>query len=355
MIFNKSDNGTNEIADIATWTASHDYTHISKALILAKRKVLKIIDKKTYQLALTHYLSDNYKKESPTKKQTLLDQLVNWFQIVFVNFAYEKNLAKDTVIWDNAGINVTWSEQFRPAQQTALDSISDSLNKDAYEFLDLLIEFLNDNPNTFTDFHKSIENLKLKELFINDAEDFSHYFNIYGSVSYFFSIIPTIRRVQRSEIFNALQSDYYNKVLDYQSKRLELENVTDSVDIIDNLPPAVSNGTIYLVENIETFYKFKKQEWFEYAYDARRLLQKIKPALVDFVMYNKYFSDVANLKATAKQIEIVRANANILKEKADTSLSHIIQFIGNIKVKKVDSENTPGYTSFNSTKNSFML
>ena len=163
MIFNKNDNGTQEIANIATWTADHDYQHISKALILAKRKVLKIIDKKTYQLALDHYVSDDYNTEEPTKELLLLDKLVNWFQIVFVNFAYEINIAKDTVIWDNSGINVTWSEQFRPAQQTSLDKISSSLNKDAYEFLDLLIEFLNENQETFTDFHKSIENLKLKE------------------------------------------------------------------------------------------------------------------------------------------------------------------------------------------------
>ena len=195
MIFNKNNNGTEEIALIATWTANHEYQHISKALILAKRKVLKIIDKKTYDTALTHYLSNDYKVENPDADQKRLDTLVFWFQTVFVNFAYEKNLAKDSVLWNNSGITVAWSDQLRPAQQTTLDNVSDSLNKDAYEFLDLLIEFLNENADTFTDFQDSIENRKIKQLFINNAEDFSYYFNINGSVSYFFEILDVIRRV----------------------------------------------------------------------------------------------------------------------------------------------------------------
>ncbi len=76
MIFNKDNNGTSEIANIATWTADHNYQHIAQALKLAKHKLLKIIDKKTYAAALEHYKSENFQKASPTEAEARLDSLV---------------------------------------------------------------------------------------------------------------------------------------------------------------------------------------------------------------------------------------------------------------------------------------
>ncbi len=332
MIFNKDNDGSNEIAEIATWTADHDYRHISKALLLAKRKVLKIIDKETYKLALSHYQSENYKATEPSEEHKLLDSLVFWFQTVYVNFAYEKNIAKDSVLWNNSGISVAWSVELRPAQQAALDNVSDSLKKDAYEFLDLLIDFLNENSETFTGFKSSVENKKIKQLFINNAEEFCFYFNINGSVSYFFEILDVIRRVQRTTIFNTLGSEYYNKVKDYQEKRLELEKITDTVLDFENLPQTPEENTICLVKNTSFYYKYTESEWIEYAYNACDLLELIKPALVDYTMYNKFYSDISNLKADKKQIEIIRANADFLKKKADGSLSSIVNYIESLNV-----------------------
>jgi len=357
MLFNKNGNGTQEISSIATWTTDHDYEHIYRALLLAKRKVLKIIDKATYQLALDHYNSDDYQVESPTARQSLLDSLVLSFQTVFVNFAYQKNMQKDQVLWGNSGINIAWTEEHRPAQKETLDELSKSLEQDAYEFLDLLIELLNDNPKTFTDFHKSVENLDLKKLFINDAEEFNYYFDIRNSVAYFFEIADTINRVQRTHIYSALSREYYNKVTDYQVKRLELEQITNSVDIIDNLPPTVSEKTIYLVEDIQEFYKYDGKQWKYYAYNAVELLKLVKPATVDYTMFTKFVADISNLHQTdKKQIETIRANRDFLLQKAEVSSSHIVQFIADLQPETEITDDTIEQTlGYRKTYNSFMI
>lgn len=316
MIFNKNNSGTDEVALIATWTANHKFQHIEKALILAKRKVIKIVGKQIYDLALSHYLSDNYQLESPTEEQKNLDKLVFWFQTVLVNFAYSKNLYKDTVIWDNSGINVTWSEQYRPAQQQTLDNLSESFTQDAYEFLDLLIEFLNDNKTQFPDFQTSIEALKLKELFISSAEDFNYYFNINNSVSYFFEILDVIRRVQHSEIKNALGADNYKIMIDF------ILGVTLPED------------------------SFLKPE------NCTALLQIVKPTIVDLTIYTKFISDISNLKADVKQIEILRANANFLKQKADSGLAKISEYLKSLQTIEITDTQTDDYFC---SDNSFVM
>lgn len=355
MIFNKNDNGTEEIKLIATWTSRHDYEYIYPALLLAKRKVLKIIDKTTYGVALDHYNSADYETES-TPDFILLDELVHWFQRVFVNFAYSKNLHKDTVLWGNDGINITWSDNFRPAQADTLTNLQESLDKDGYEFLDLLIEFLNDEEETFTDFKESLEGKQLKTLFINDAEDFNYYFSINESVSYFFLILDAIRRVQRTYISSAIGADYYAKVENYQLKRLELETATiDSYPIIDDLPPTATTGDIALVVDIETYYKYDGAEWLEYSYDARDLLNLIKPCLVDYTIYMKFYSDISNLKGDTKQLELLRANAEILLQKAKASEAHIVAHIDMLEYVEPDETMEEETKPYNATTNSFIM
>jgi len=353
MIFNKNNNGTQEISALATWTADHEYEHISQALILAKKKVLTIIDPGTYAIALSHYLSEEYKQETPTEESKLKDELVLLFQTVMVNFAYEINMQKDVVIWDNSGINITWSEQFRPAQQGTLEKVSSSLKKDGYQFLDLLIELLENNAETFSSFKTSVEGKKLSELFINDADEFSYFFNIDRSVSYFFEIADVIRRVQRTEIANAIRPEFFQKMVAYQEKRIELEKVTQTAAIVGDLPPAVTDGTLCRVTENATYYIYDKTDWKEYCYDASALLEIIKPAVVDLVMYNKYYSDFSNLNSDTKQIEIIRANANILLQKANATLAGAIRF-----VEASIYQDTPmdtGNESYFNTDHSFSL
>jgi len=354
MIFNKNDNGTDEIAKYATWTKNHDYDHISRALLLAKRKTLKIIDKNTYQKALDHYNSENYEKESPSDEEKLLDELVHHFQGIFVNFAYSYNLHKDTVLWDNSGINVAWTDTFRPAQEHTLDNLLDSFTRDGYEFLDLLIEFLNTNEDIFSDWQQSVEGLKLRQLFIDDEDDFSYYFNINYSVSYFFEILDVIRRVQRNEIYNVI-GNWYALVQEYQERRNELEAVTNEVDTMEDLPPDPDPGTIYLVKENNSYYKFT-EGWEHYAYDAREMLKLIKPALVETTMYIKFLNDINNINAGfGKQIEIIKANTEYLRQKSQNSLDKLSEYIKSLELSEEEIDESDSINEIISGNNSLMI
>ena len=339
--FNKSDNGTVEVSRLATWTAGKEYWQIHQALLLAKRKILKIIDPKTYKIATDHYFSDNYKYvvpdpapvEPPTPEElaayALLDQLVEKIQVVLVNFAFAKNINKDTVIWDNTGIKVVWNNDMRPAQKETLEEIEDDLEAHAYEFLDLLIEFLNQNRETFTDFQASLENLKLRELFINDATDFSYYYNIEESTCYFFEILDSLRRVQRDNIYAALTPQYYFRILDYQKKRLTVEAVTTIVATFEELL-AIENPTanqVALVTDEKKYYIYT-EGWIIYCYDVTELLAYVKPALVYLSIYNKIMSETKEYKRyTPKALDMLKDNAAHLRTSGEAELSKIVKYV----------------------------
>lgn len=335
MIFNKNNNGQSEIAPLATWTAMHEYWHIVQALELAKRKIIKIIGLPTYAQAEAHYWSTNYQyvqmpgdpDHTPEQLQEYqnLDQLVHHMQVILVNFAYAKNINKDTVIWDNTGIGVRWSDTQRPAQPEMLDKLQTDLNKHAYEFLDVLIEFLNQNTTLFSPYAQSVENLKLQETFINSAAEYSYYYNTNESPSKFFEALHIIRQNQRDKIYGALQAQIYYRVVDYQRKRLELEAVTQTVQTADQLPVSADPGTIILVETEKIYYKFTTV-WDVYAYDVRDLLTYIKPALVYFTVYTQALSEINETETQAK-IQQQKEFSAYYKSLAESELAALVKHI----------------------------
>jgi hypothetical protein len=359
MLFNKNNNGSAEVQLYATWTSDHNYQHLSKSLELAKKKILTIIDKGTWDIAEQHYWGDNYEAvpgegEEPNPEYLLLDELVHKLQIVLVNFAYSINVYKDSIIWDNSGIKVQWDNEFRPAQQPTLDSVISSLEKDGYQFLDLLIDFLNENKGTFTSFQTSIQADKIKSLFINGADDFSYYFNINNSVSIFFDFLDVISRVQRGPIMQALGLKYYSLCLAYQRKRLEIENCTTSVDTVGDLQSLTPEDMdIALVMDINTYYRYETTDWVFFCENMAEMLALVKPALVDLAMHMKFYSDLKNLDPKNKQVEIIRGNAETLKQAADEELKRLSEFIKKLDQVAVESPQV-SVPEISATKNSFM-
>lgn len=356
MLFDKNGNGLAEIQKYATWTSDHNFQHIAKALELAQKKVLTIIDKATYKIAEDHYWSDNYEESYPSAENLILDELVHKFQVILVNFAYSKNLWKDTVIWDNSGIKVQWDNDYRPAQQPTLDNLVDSFTHDGYEFLDLLIDFLNENKETFPDFQTSVEGRNIKSLFINSANEFSYYFNINNSVSYFFEILDVLRRVQRGEIMRTLGIVNYNMCVVYQMNRLEIEASERWVNTVAELDLLVpTTNEVVLVTDENRYYQYSGAVWVAFADNMSEMIDLVKPVIVDYTMYMKFYSDINNINPKSKQLEIVRANAQLLKESGENGLKRLGDYVMNLTATE-DLE-TPQTAVPDSliTKNSFMI
>jgi len=357
MIFNKDGNGTVEINAIATWTANHDYRHISKALELAKRKLLFIIGKETYTLALTHYLSDDYLLEAPTEEQKKLDILVSLMQTVLVNFAYSKEVHKGSVMWDNSGIKVNWDDKFRPAQDNTLDKLTDSLNNDAYEFLDLLIVFLKEDETLFVNFKNFYESKMISGLFINDAEDFNFYHYINSSVAYFFELQSILYRVQTSHVKTSVTQKYYDRFVDYQKKRKELE-ATTFVESLDMLPTDATERDICHVLDTEEYFQFTSGVWVLYAYHPVLFENNVKTALVNYTIYYKELENISRMQGRPDQMELLRANLDHYKNIAETALAKITTTIEEVEadleevIETNEEEETEFYTV---TNNSFSI
>ena len=190
------------------------------AIIQLSKEAIEDSDPKIKQLGEQTYLSIRSPLEAditkgieqgtvkPVDPKITATYMIGVIENLYYLQTIDKNL-QPSVIWDNAGINVTWNDNLRPAQDKTLENLTDSFERDGYEFLDLLIDFLHVNRSQFPDFQKSVEGLNLKSLFINDATEFNYYFNINESTSYFFSILDVIWKVQREEIFAALKSYHF--------------------------------------------------------------------------------------------------------------------------------------------------
>lgn len=355
MLFNKNGNGTLEVQEIATWTANHDYLHISKALQLAELKFVQILGKEIYNVASEHYKSGDYKVEAQTNEALIKkDNLVELIQTILVNFAYSMNMHKDTVLWDNSGIKVNWNDEFRPAQDATLDKLKTSLVDDAYQFLNALIYFLDENKADFPKFQTSLEAKDLKNLFVNESGEFNYYHDINYNTAYFYELLPIVRRVQKNEIKNALGA-YYDKTLFYQHNTPELEAVTETCEIVDYLPANPTTGDLCFVEQLREYWKFDGVEWKFYAFKADELLELVKPAIVYKTMASRKLADMNLVQGRPDQVDLLRASINSFNLLADNHLNKISKYISDLNLLTVVTELVDVTPHIIKTRNSFVI
>lgn len=207
---------TNEVQQhITAIAADNDFSQLKPHLKRAKRYVISFIGKECYDAALEHYNSDDYRNVneenySPavaddTEGSTrLLDELVDKIQDCLIYYAHNTYTPEANVIMTDSGFRVPWSETVRPAQQWQIEKVEKSFVETAFEFLDVLIDFLDENIEVFDFWGGTTEMDKSKEMFINSASEFSEYYDIRKSGRLFILLKPLIKEMERIHITPAI-------------------------------------------------------------------------------------------------------------------------------------------------------
>ena len=231
MIFNKDSAGAKELRSLLGFIyKSNNFNNLISFITFAESDLRKVISNAVFDLAESHYKSDNF--SIPTvaghPEYILLDNLVFSIQLPVALHAYRRYAVQNDLAHSDKGRTIIVTNEEKPAFEWMIDKSDKSLLEIAHEATDLLLEFLDQNaaatylktipgnpPTTETatllPWAASSQFKTIKELFIN-KDEFEIEFSINGSRRVFLALSPFIRSVQKNEIFASLGTVRYDLV-----------------------------------------------------------------------------------------------------------------------------------------------
>lgn len=201
MLFNKNDNGSQELHDLTgSYYANNNFSRISGEIELAKEEVTKIIGN-----AIMEKVEDAY--ATPSSDKAVYVSLVPYVQLPVAILATLSMYQKNDVSHENDGrkIKISTETEKLPWEWQLKRDDEIQLNQ-FYKAVDRLIGKLDSlNPTEWKD---SESKKAAKSLLIANTEQFDNCFPIERSGRMFMLLLPFLKEVQRRIIKPALGSDF---------------------------------------------------------------------------------------------------------------------------------------------------
>lgn len=198
--------------------------------------IMPIIGKALYNSLDTKYNAQTDETTDIEKK------LIKQIQLPLAAFALLDDLAfVHTVITDN-GIRTNQSPNMAAAHRWEYKELEHALQSYATDGIELLLDFLIENKDSFADWTSSAEYKEMNQLLIKSGREFSRHYTISQPLSTFWNLKPTIEMVQE----NYLASTLGRQVLAWVNTQDDiLVNLTDGqVDVKALLKKALAYLTI---------------------------------------------------------------------------------------------------------------
>lgn len=157
------------------------------------------------------------------------------------NLAYYLYIPIGQVQISDSGIRIASTENLKTAFQWQVDKIEQSFLDAGYESLEDMLEFLEENKDTYTTWAESDAYTEFKELFISTARVFNQYFNISASRRTFVALQATMRKVEDFYIKATLGNTLFAEI---KTQILSGEIDDDNESYLEKIRPAVANLTI---------------------------------------------------------------------------------------------------------------
>lgn len=214
MLFNKNDNGTEELKNlIGFFYASNSFSNIQTDIMLAEEEMAELIGKELYDLADEHYNSEDYEGEDPEEETQLLDDLVHHIQLPVAYYAYKSFSANVDISHEDTGRRVKIDpEREKLAWEWMLEKDDQAVLNKAHKTTDRLIAWLEEHVEEIEEWESSDARKATLSLFINTAKDFDAIFPIDQSRRFFLKIVPFIREVERVHIKPVLGPDRFDEI-----------------------------------------------------------------------------------------------------------------------------------------------
>lgn len=225
MIFNKSDNGAEELQELTgSYYANNEFTKIKTDIRLESENLVELIGEDIFDLAETHYLSDDYLQpvesgETGSSADTAaalerqrLDDLVHHIQLPIALIATYNHYQANIVSHEDGGrkVKVNGTEEKMP-WEWMLDRDDEANLRKAYKAIDRLIRFL--DKGYFDAWNNSDARSALKTLFVANTKAFQDIYPIDNSPRFFYTIAPFMAEIQRNKIKPAVGAEKYEELL----------------------------------------------------------------------------------------------------------------------------------------------
>ena len=123
------------------------------------------------------------------------------------NFASKKNVS-----FENTGLQSLKTGNSVPVREWMLNDHKAQLIADAWECMDLLLQFLETNKATFTLWASSAEYTINKKFIINSLEQFEEHFSLNGSRLTLLALYPSMQFTEQQHIEAAIGKEYFEEL-----------------------------------------------------------------------------------------------------------------------------------------------
>jgi hypothetical protein len=211
-----------------------DITLLLPPVATAERKhLVPLLGRAMYKELLDAYQANNLSTE-----QAELLQLV---QVALANLAYSSYITVAQLQLSNTGITVTSDPNNRTAFQWQINDLRAQLTETGYAALDEVLDYLEEHKTDFPTWAQSDAYTYNKGLLLNNAADFSRYYNIGGSRRTFLALVAIIGREEVFALEPVLSPAFCAAL------RTEIQTGTVSAatqDVLRLLHPALANLTM---------------------------------------------------------------------------------------------------------------
>lgn len=167
----------------------------------AERKYFRpLVGRAFYQELLDAYVASDL-----SEVQAELLELV---QIALANLAYASQVTVAQLQIDDAGIRIASDENNKTAFQWQINDLREYLSDTGHAALEEVLTFLDENRAEFPTYVQSEAYTANRTLLLNNARDFSRYYNIGGSRRTFLALVAIIGRLEVFTLEPALSSEF---------------------------------------------------------------------------------------------------------------------------------------------------
>lgn len=256
-LFNKNNTGTDEIRKLASFTASLKFDHVEESLALALDWLGQTIGG-----PLVTQLDEFYRLDTPTELQaeaTLLAQRCT------INKAFGLATAKGQIHFDNSGVHVKWSDDYRPANEQ-LPAFLKALQTDALSFLDQLLRLVRANTTIFTAWQPDAE--IYNRLLIRSPHQLLQLVEVPSPTAFYYTTAAHQLRAQ-ALLAQPAAGEFWADILWTATQTATRQTVAT----VAHLPTEGNTATIYLVADLREWYQYSDANaWTKVAREVDDLL-----------------------------------------------------------------------------------
>lgn len=223
----------------------------------AEEQVIRLLGKDQYE-ELDDY--HNYSDETIDA----LDALLPYAQRPVVNFAYFMGLSMLNVTIGESGIGVISNSNLAPASKQRTDDLKADLEKAAYDALESLLEFLEENIDDYPLWEASEAYAYQYEFLISSARRFDELLRINRSRLTFLSWRPTMADVEMLEIYPIVSKDFCDEL----KAEIKADDVSEANAVV---LPHLQKALAYLTASIELDKKYENRGR-SYLMEAKKIM-----------------------------------------------------------------------------------